>query len=100
MNGQTRSIVNGFSETKDFGDVETIDVKTSGCLSGHIPNSDGTCSKCTAGTFARTETDPAVCFPCPLNTYSASAATQCVACGAGLGTLEKGSDSESDCIGI
>ena len=43
---------------------------------------------------------PEECTPCTFGTYSGVGATACTGCGTGLGTLEKGSDSAEDCIGM
>ena len=96
---QARRRVKRFDEDI-FDDAETEDVVTTGCPAGSISNSDDTCTECTAGTYSNTDTDPEVCSSCALDSYSGEKATECTSCGAGLGTLEVGSDDSSDCIGV
>ena len=89
-------------DPSEFDNASTEDVDTSGCSAGYITNSDGTCTACTAGTYANTAADPQECTLCALDTYSGAEASECIACstvGANLGTLETGSDSSVDCIG-
>ena len=72
-----------------------------GCESGQIQNSDETCTTCTAGTYANTaDVNAQVCTSCALDSYSADAASECISCGSGLGTLDIGSDEIADCIGM
>ena len=53
-------------------------------------------AQCTTGQY---EKDGA-CTECPLNTYSSSTgASECTACSGDKGTVDTGSDSESDCKG-
>ena len=85
----------------NFDDADTEDIVESGCSVGFIQNQDDTCSKCTAGTFANTAADTnQVCESCAYDTYSGDEATECTACGTGLGTLEIGSDTAEDCTGM
>ena len=84
-----------------FDDADTEDIVESGCSVGFIQNQDDTCSKCTAGTFANTAADTnQVCESCAYDTYSGDEATECTACGTGLGTLEIGSDTAGDCTSM
>ncbi|KAL5250884.1 hypothetical protein ACHWQZ_G016582 [Mnemiopsis leidyi] len=84
-----------------FDDATTEDVDTSGCGAGYITNADETCTQCTAGTYPDTAASPQVCASCAYDTYRSDlAANECTACGAGLGTLEEGSDAVADCIAI
>ena len=85
----------------NFEDAEVEDIYMTGCHSGYITNEDHTCTRCTLGTFANTTATPQSCDHCPYNSYSGSeGATECVRCGDGFGTLEEGSTSGSDCVGM
>ena len=61
-----------------------------------IIEQDGGCVDCPVGTY---ESDDTTCSPCALDSYAASIKTvTCTACSGSLGTLDTGSDAESDCI--
>ena len=84
----------------NFEEAEVEDIFMTGCHPGFITNRDHTCTLCPPGTFANTFANPQSCDHCPYNTYSSDkGATECVECGKGLGTLEEGASSVSDCVG-